>query len=276
MKTEFTPIAMRCTKEQFEAIKSKLKKNGSILVGYGFGEEYLTNNFGGISLEIGTTWKEDKYKYNRTVYETWDEATFLKACGTDTYTVSKDFILEAHERAYPSWKTKIENQFPELFPKVELEVGKWYKWKDTGDVFLYITNFNGDKVKGFGVDKTDWFDNRNNVNYWGYKNDKFWTLATKEEVETALIAEAKRRGFKKGIKITHNGLLDEYGHKIVSGERSVRTELFSYEENVLRMNCHIIYSNGVWAEIISEPIELSLEQIAEKFGVDVSQIKIIN
>jgi hypothetical protein len=228
--------------------------------------------------ECGFRYAENKKAENERfcgVFGINDYAKFAEIISyKNTYTVSKDFILEAHESACSTWKTKIENQFPKLFPKVELEVWKWYKWKDTGDVFLYITNFDGDKVKGFGVDKTDWFDNRNNVNYWGYKNDKFWTLAAEEEVETALIAEAKRRGYKANIKITHDGLLNERGILITEGKRNISNSKFEYEENVLRQSGHIIYSNGKWAEIISEPIELSLEQIAEKFGVDVSQIKI--
>jgi hypothetical protein len=40
----------------------------------------------------------------------------------DTYTVSKDFILEAHESACSTFQTKIENQFPELFSKQPIEL----------------------------------------------------------------------------------------------------------------------------------------------------------
>ena len=35
-----------------------------------------------------------------------------------------------------------------------------------------------------------------------------------------------------------------------------------------------VFNNGKWAEIIEEPIELTLEEIAEKFGCKVEQIKI--
>jgi hypothetical protein len=34
-----------------------------------------------------------------------------------TYTVSEEFIKEAHKAACSTWKTKLEEQFPEVFPK---------------------------------------------------------------------------------------------------------------------------------------------------------------
>lgn len=34
---------------------------------------------------------------------------------TKTYTVSKQFVLEAHKEACSEWKEKIEKKFPELF-----------------------------------------------------------------------------------------------------------------------------------------------------------------
>lgn len=37
----------------------------------------------------------------------------------ETYNVSKEFILEAHKVACNLWKSKIEKEFPKLFPKKE-------------------------------------------------------------------------------------------------------------------------------------------------------------
>ena len=273
MKTQFTPIAMRCTKEQFKAIEPKLIKNllNIVEITSFLGETYLTNNLRDIYGNVSNIMSFDKERRNRTVYETWDEATFLKACGieVDTYTVSKDFILEAHESACSTWKSKIENEFKELFPKVDFFVGKWYKSSLYGKKLYCFIKF----------EQADGYLKRH---YYGFQDglfckdytasinlDKSWTLATKEEVETALIAEAKRRGFKDG------------NHKCLRGETLPKcNKRMYYDEdmNELRFTIesryNVIFKNGKWAEIISEPIELTLEQIADKFGVEVEQIKI--
>ena len=122
MKTQFTPIAMRCTQEQFDAIRPKLEKHGlkakdlscfssmPYLINCRFKQINSITNY-----SSRYDWMCDSgINY---VYHDWDENIFLQACGIDldTYSVSKDFILEAHESACSTWKTKIENQFPELF-----------------------------------------------------------------------------------------------------------------------------------------------------------------
>ena len=268
MKTQFTPIAMRCTEEQFKTIKPKLK-GLNIFITPWENKMYLINDLND-SLYIANC-ENIITKKERKLYETWDEATFLKACGieVDTYTVSKDFILEAHESACSTWKSKIENEFKELFPKVDFFVGKWYKSSLYGKKLYCFIKF----------EQADGYLKRH---YYGFQDglfckdytasinlDKSWTLATKEEVETALIAEAKRRGFKDG------------NHKCLRGETLPKcNKRMYYDEdmNELRFTIesryNVIFKNGKWAEIISEPIELTLEQIADKFGVEVEQIKI--
>lgn len=122
MKTQFTPIAMRCTQEQFDAIRPKLEKHGlkakdlsrfsnlPYLINYRFKQINSITNY-----SERHDWERDlDIKH---VYHDWDENVFLQACGidVDAYSVSKDFILEAYESACSTWKSKIEVQFPELF-----------------------------------------------------------------------------------------------------------------------------------------------------------------
>ena len=179
----------------------------------------------------------------------------------DTYTVSKDFILEAHKDACPTLKAKIENEFKELFPKVELEIGNWLK-DDTNPNWLMYRD--GENIYGFDV-RGNWF-NRSNKSYAIQSQDR---LATKEEVETALINEAKRRGLVDGAKIEQV----KYG-----GIRTLRNTGADYtyfeKDDYMTYFGWTVYSKGEWSEVVSEPIELTLEQIAEKFGVEVEQIKI--
>jgi hypothetical protein len=121
METKFTPIAMRCTQEQFEAIKPKFKNTkwkvlSDIMVDFKI-DAYLVNNYK--KNKIVNIHEDCKGNRGRTVYETWDEATFLRACGIEVdepLTVSKEFILDLHnEVIWPSVKDKIEKEFPQLF-----------------------------------------------------------------------------------------------------------------------------------------------------------------
>jgi hypothetical protein len=120
METKFTPIAMRCTQEQFEAIKPKFKNTkwkvlSGIMVDFKV-DAYLVNNYK--ENKIVNIHETCKANHGRTVYENWNEATFLRACGIEVeeLTVSKEFILDLHnEVIWPSVKDKIEKEFPQLF-----------------------------------------------------------------------------------------------------------------------------------------------------------------
>jgi len=88
-----TKINMRCTQEQFEAIKPKL-------VGMNFNDAmfdlneypYLTNNFRGIG--IGSRYKCMIRKDDGIIVETWDEQVFLEACGIETEKIFKGTDLQ--------------------------------------------------------------------------------------------------------------------------------------------------------------------------------------
>jgi hypothetical protein len=68
----------------------------------------------------------------------------------ETYSVSKDFILEAHKAACQDWKKKIEEQFPEVFPKGDRVVmttkhtGSMSHMNDKSETYYYSI---GDRVK---------------------------------------------------------------------------------------------------------------------------------
>jgi hypothetical protein len=42
---------------------------------------------------------------------------------TETVTVPKQFVLDAHESACSQWKEKIEKQLPDLFPSFSVKIG---------------------------------------------------------------------------------------------------------------------------------------------------------
>jgi len=84
---KFTPIAMKCTQEDWDSIKSNFSKNqiSSINDFDNFG--YLVNNHFGSELKLANLSKSSGT--GRTAYEKFDANTFLNACGIDYYEVVK-------------------------------------------------------------------------------------------------------------------------------------------------------------------------------------------
>jgi hypothetical protein len=85
MKTKFTPIAMRCNQEQFEAIKPKLEKAGIKItsVTYFSVNNYLTNNWNE-DCPVVANHQDIHSNYSKCKqYEYWNEKTFLRACGIE-------------------------------------------------------------------------------------------------------------------------------------------------------------------------------------------------
>lgn len=171
--------------------------------------------------------------------------------------VSVKFIKEAHSSACANWKQRIEKELPDLFNK--LEVGKWYKVIDKTNQFT---------KNEFAL---IYFDN--NENHFGISFRQKWTikfvnllevlkidtdevvLATEEEVKTALVNEAVKRGFELGKKVKwdFNGF---EGYKC----SNITKDNFEYfvNENKLELSYGIIFDNGKWATIITEPTEKEL------------------
>lgn len=91
-------IAMRCTQEQFEAIKPKLEKSGKYISRYNqfLSDEnnYLANNLNKNGI-IRIISKSNPYSYEW--IEEWDEKVFIKACGIETEDINEEKILTQKE-----------------------------------------------------------------------------------------------------------------------------------------------------------------------------------
>ena len=155
--------------------------------------------------------------------------------------VSVDFIKEAHQSACANWKQRIEKELPDLFNK--LEVGKWYKGNVDFNSLIYITNLEN-KGKYF------------KINYYGFTfgeykestisnldHEKSLTLATEEEVKTALVNEAVKRGFVDGAK---TDCLVSMGGVIISKPYFERDRL-KVRTNNNNSGYAIIFREGKWA-----------------------------
>lgn len=283
METKFTAVAMRCNQEQFEAIKPKFKNTkwkvlSDIMVNFEV-DAYLVNNYK--KNKIVNIHETCKAYHNRTVYETWNEATFLRACGIEAaepLTVSKEFILEAHNSACSTWKRKLEEKFPSVFVKDELEVWKWYKNGDAGysnsiACVFEVSKEDKDAFSGYGFERNGKWAEDYDFGWASYN----WIPATPKEVETALIAEAKKRGFEEGVNI-----VDLYNGKSKNDYVLISSDDFEYEKvpcgklqgkMALRdSDGSILFVDGKWATIIEQPTEMTVAEIEAKLGC---KIKIV-
>lgn len=160
------------------------------------------------------------------------------------YEITKEQILELDKGLLIN--TKLRKWFPDAFKK-ELEVGKWY-FVDGNNCgqngrFL-IANFSGEEeASNYGFD----FNGKWSTELYLSKLGLGLKIreATPEEVETALIAEAKKRGFVNGANYIYKGI------NIV---RSVSGDIFIYNliDNSFRINGFNIFNNGNWAVILPE------------------------
>lgn len=172
--------------------------------------------------------------------------------------VRNEFILEAHKSACSEWKLKIEKECPELF-KSKLEVGKWYKRK-TSNVISFICNPDNGKVKSYGLNNNNFYDDSKRDDHWGYMNEvEGWALATEEEVKEALIKEAKKIGFNK----QGNTLFCLEQQKNIFNHINEHAA-FYYSFNKMYYNGICVYKNGEFSKIISNPIEEKINDLQKQ------------
>ncbi len=171
--------------------------------------------------------------------------------------VSNEFILEAHKSACNEWKLKIEKECHELF---ESKSG-WYKDKNKENKdWLFYKNFVNNRMYGFDA-CGDWVF-KEIVLKVDYANEY---LATEEEVKEALVKEAKKRGFKKGV-IIDKLLGCNVGSLSIENEKQLETNNFTTNPDLqfLYSNNLVIFRNGKWAEIISNPIEEKINDLQKQ------------
>jgi hypothetical protein len=144
----------------------------------------------------------------------------------------KEFIKQGHKSACSEWKEKIEKEFPELFKKNALVRG-WSRIK--GDEFALAFIQGIEETYGFdykGRWSRNWCENISSTKY---------TPATDKEVEEALIKEAKKRGFKKGVSFL----------SISDGVKKQGSNFGYYgNNNQICLGGGTIFKDGEWAEVL--------------------------
>ena len=150
----------------------------------------------------------------------------------------QQFLIDAHKEVGQEWKTKLENNFPKLFPKPQFEVNRWYKWGGAMPTIGFISS------RGYGVDCYA-FDYTIKGSDESYDSLHISNLkpATDQEVEEALIKEAKRRGLEHG----NFECLFMVTNPYTDGEPQYDFDPFF---NRLWIYRNVCFDNGKWAEVI--------------------------
>lgn len=178
------------------------------------------------------------------------------------YTITEEQIIKLDKEGL----FYVREWFPEAFKK-ELEIGKWYKNKNLPTTIINCQVFNEREKYGYGFHLDLYADK------WGLLNYEDYTEATEDEVRNALINEAKKRGYTSKNTKCLKSL--SRGNKINENYNFG----FFFNDNVLYSQPKgdggfCLFENGIWAEIIKEEITLNFQQIADKFGINVEQLRI--
>ena len=103
----FKPIAMKCTQEQFEAIKPKLKNCRVTDISGFYTHPYLINYRRKEEKNLTNYFKNTSDMYGLEVHEEWNEEIFLKACGIEVETLQQQ--LQKAESEVKRLKEAIED-----------------------------------------------------------------------------------------------------------------------------------------------------------------------
>lgn len=224
---------------------------------------YISNFFNGRN-EI-TNFQKYQIAHRDIVHETFNAKIFLEACGIDCepkYSITKlqlTQLLKNNEEGNEQLvSADLRAWFPDAFKK-ELEAGRWYTPcnKYEGIALLRFENPKNKHSCGYGFDfKGEW-----TKIYSIIASDRIvFRESTSQEVEAALISEAKKRGFKKGVRYLsawNNEAYCIYPQDLYYNAK--KNCLATHNGN------ECVFQNGQWATII-QPEKMTLEQIEKELG----------
>ena len=160
----------------------------------------------------------------------------------------KDFIKRAYNGELgltmcSEWKELIEGNYPEFKTEIP-KINNWYVFKDEDCNFLfYINEIDKDRFNalgGYGFDDDEWDES---LNWLDDSEFNLLRLATDKEIEQALIKEAKKLGFKEGVRyLSPNNKFNRF----------IKEPFYLNEDNdaLCCKNGDFIFYKGKWAEII--------------------------
>lgn len=258
---EFTSIAMKCNKEQFEEIKPILEKYKLIFSEalYAFFDDnhsMLTNFYNKKPIISSTLCREE---HLRTYHNEWNAETFLKACGIVKENPNIDLSKLTPELITELCKDENVKEFMinNGVVKNELEDNTYYQFENGA------LQFNIKDGNGYGI--CVYKKLQNECEWLLHSNNGKFRKATPQEIETALKNEAVKRGYKKngvnvkslstGVVWTKSGNItfeySERGNSLKMWSDLSETKHDGYKD---KSKCYIeIFKYGTWAEIIPQP-----------------------
>lgn len=201
----------------------------------------------------------------------------------EDYTITKERVLELANKAEQGCtnviKSDLKNWFPEAFKK-EFSVGNWYKIDDS---IFYCTEVDEVGVLfGYGLFHGIWgerFVGNSKCACNELAAEDRLVEATPQEVETALIAESKRRGYKKGNFKCPLSRESQFSENYNEWYFEILTNRLYTKSEGEGGAC--IFEDGKWSEI-SHPgkqvisMKKALKIIAKKLKVSPEDIRILS
>ena len=166
-------------------------------------------------------------------------------------------ITKKQVKAIDKGELTVRELFPDVF-KIKKESG-WYKHHNN-EHKPWLMYYNFKSKEGYGINAgCEWMSIWRNDGYIERNN---LIKATDQEVEEALIKEAKRRGYKDGV------ICKSFNHNCDLKINQCEKSHYVAEYNKLRYGKDgnrlvVVYSNGKWAEIIET---ITIEQAEKELG----------
>ena len=255
---------MRRTEEQKAEIRELLEKlkNDNLLSGeFDRNFDYILrlNNLNPFEVKVGEFVSlRDCYKHVGKVVALDDNTYRYDGMKVNGVWVENDWfytrnVIPATDEQIKLWHVENDKR-----NKPKLEVGKWYK--RNGYLMCFQSEDthqrNSFKTTGYGFDSDGWRDKM-----W-FNCPEDFTEATHQEVETALINEAKRRGFKEGVRFISAMENRDIECDALSNNFKYHADKAHWGLTISGSNGASIFVKGKWATIISTK-EITVEELKE-------------
>jgi len=169
---------------------------------------------------------------------------------TPKFEITKEQILYIEKASLSYVSSEIKQWFPEVFKK-ELVVGSWYNSLKHPKQLIFVVDFKDvQRIKGYGFDTRGNWERDNNEFSWGLPSDGDYTESTPQEVEAALIREAKKRGYKENVLM--KSMVFDNDVYLIKGEYKSVDDDFYFIGEELKWNGFTIFKDGIWATIIQD------------------------
>lgn len=161
----------------------------------------------------------------------------------------------------------ITEKFPELF-ETKLEVGKWYKSSYCDEIRIaYCARIENRRLFGYGMGSKGWV--YESISGWGKQLG--WHPATDKEVEEMLAMQSENMFGDNVVKSVETPTTATLNYNKTSYSHNDNQLYIKVAKGITEWCC--VFSNGKWATIIEQPLELTVEEISEKYGREVKIVK---